>query len=227
MMTEAYANTTFTMKYYESDNGTLGSHMPFNFVLIEYLNERSSADDFKRVIDERIDALPKGKVTNWVIGNHDQPRVGSRYGSERIDALLTLVMTLPGIAVTYQGEEIGMVDNRDGISWEETVDPPACNSNKDEYKWRSRDPQRTPFQWDNSEWAGFSKGNKKPWLPIHPNYKELNLKNQKETRRSTFKYFQQLSALRKEHTLIDGAYESKVFNKDVLAYTRYTLLILF
>lgn len=102
MMSEAYANETFTMKYYESEDGLRqGSHMPFNFVLINELNEWSSAADFKRVIDSRINALPAGRKTNWVIGNHDQPRVGSRYGVEKIDSLLTLVMTLPGIAVTY------------------------------------------------------------------------------------------------------------------------------
>lgn len=102
MMSEAYANESFTMKYYQSPDGTRqGSHMPFNFVLINELNEGSKAEDFKRVIDARIRALPAGRMTNWVIGNHDQPRVGSRYGRERIDALLTLVMTLPGIAVTY------------------------------------------------------------------------------------------------------------------------------
>lgn len=102
MMTEAYANESYTMKYYESDDGTRqGSHMPFNFVLINELNEWSTAADFKRVIDSRINVLPTGRLTNWVIGNHDQPRVGSRYGKEKIDSLLTLVMTLPGIAVTY------------------------------------------------------------------------------------------------------------------------------
>lgn len=102
IMSEAYANETFTMKYYQSlDGSRQGSHMPFNFVLINELDEWSSAADFKRVIDNRINALPSGRKTNWVIGNHDQPRVGSRYGREKIDALLTLVMTLPGIAVTY------------------------------------------------------------------------------------------------------------------------------
>lgn len=102
MMSEAYADEAHTMRYYQSPDGTRqGSHMPFNFVLINELNEQSKAADFKRVIDTRINALPTGRMTNWVIGNHDQPRVASRYGSEKVDALLTLVMTLPGIAVTY------------------------------------------------------------------------------------------------------------------------------
>lgn len=69
MMTEAYANETFTMKFYQSADGRQGSHMPFNFVLINDLHAGSSAADFKRVIDGRINALPTGKMTNWVIGN--------------------------------------------------------------------------------------------------------------------------------------------------------------
>lgn len=102
MMTEAYANTTFLKKFFNSPDGKRqGSHMPFNFALITDLSETSSAHDFKRVIEERLSIVPDGKYTNWVIGNHDQPRVGSRYGESKIDCLLTLVMTLPGIAVTY------------------------------------------------------------------------------------------------------------------------------
>lgn len=102
LMSEAYGNETIFVKYYQSPDGSRqGSHMPFNFVLISDLNVNSTAADFKSVIDERIGILPKSKRTNWVIGNHDQPRMASRYGSEKVDALLMLVLTLPGIAVTY------------------------------------------------------------------------------------------------------------------------------
>lgn len=101
MMTEAYVNSTFLNKFYQAKDGRDGSHMPFNFALITDLTAESNAHDFKRVIEERLSVVPDGKFTNWVIGNHDQPRVGSRYGEGKIDCLLTLVMTLPGIAVTY------------------------------------------------------------------------------------------------------------------------------
>lgn len=102
LMTEAYTNTSHFVKFFMSEvNQRRGSHMPFNFVLIRDLNQISSAEDFKQVIDARLSAVPKGKRLNWIIGNHDQPRVGSRYGLDKIDGLLTLVMTLPGIAVTY------------------------------------------------------------------------------------------------------------------------------
>jgi alpha-glucosidase len=64
-----------------------------------------------------------------------------------------LSMILPGLAVTYNGDEIGMLDKRD-ISWEDTQDPQACNAGIAQYVNVSRDPERTPFQWDATENAG-------------------------------------------------------------------------
>lgn len=64
-----------------------------------------------------------------------------------------LSMILPGLTVTYNGDEIGMVDKRD-ISWEGTKDPQACNAGKATYANVSRDPERTPFQWDATKNAG-------------------------------------------------------------------------
>lgn len=68
------------------------------------------------------------------------------------------------------GEEIGMLDNRDGITFEQTQDPKGLNVGPDNYKWLSRNPQRTPFQWDHRTWSGFSECTTDPWLQIHPNY---------------------------------------------------------
>lgn len=64
-----------------------------------------------------------------------------------------LSMILPGMAVTYNGDEIGMVDKRD-ISWENTQDPQACLVGPARYVNVSRDPERTPFQWDATKNAG-------------------------------------------------------------------------
>jgi alpha-glucosidase len=63
-----------------------------------------------------------------------------------------MVQLLPGVAVTYLGEEICMVDTP--LTWEETQDPQGCNAGKAHYKQRSRDPVRTPFQWDATTSAG-------------------------------------------------------------------------
>lgn len=113
-----------------------------------------------------------------------------------------------------------MLDNRDGISYRETVDPQACNLNETN-NWRdaSRDPERTPFQWDDTKWAGFSQGNTKPWLPVHPNYLGLNLKTQNISTRSTYKYYLELSKLRQDHILIGGDINITVVGQNVLAYS--------
>lgn len=112
-----------------------------------------------------------------------------------------------------------MLDFRDGISWEQTEDPQACNVGKDG-PWRemSRDPQRTPFQWDDSENAGFSKH--RPWLPVHTNYKQLNLAQQKKDKHSTYKFYQQLMSLRKIDAFSHGEFHSEVLANKVFAYTR-------
>lgn len=90
------------MLYFESPDKTKqGSHMPFNFYLVNDFKKDTTATALKNRIDEIIMNLPPGKITNWVTGNHDQPRVGSRFGEESVGALTTLAMTLPGVAVTY------------------------------------------------------------------------------------------------------------------------------
>jgi len=67
IFTEAYANMSFTMKYYHDDAGKPRSHFPFNFLLIENLNENSSANDFKTNIDEWFRLLPEGATSNWCV----------------------------------------------------------------------------------------------------------------------------------------------------------------
>lgn len=131
------------------------------------------------------------------------------------------MLTLPGVAVTYNGEEIGMLDYRD-ISWEETQDPAACNAQSlENYKVKSRDPQRTPFQWDDSDYAGFTSASKnKPWVQVHPNYKQLNLAAQKTANQSYYKLYQQLARLRLNDTFVYGDFNSKAINDDVFGYVR-------
>lgn len=101
MMTEAYATIKEQVLWYGYNDTTLGSHMPFNFQLIANLNAESTSNDFKFAIDEWIDAMPVWGLANWVLGNHDRPRVGSRYGEARHESLAIMTMMLPGINVVY------------------------------------------------------------------------------------------------------------------------------
>ncbi|KAL4705307.1 hypothetical protein ACJJTC_018993 [Scirpophaga incertulas] len=95
----------------------------------------------------------------------------------------------------------------------------------------SGDPARTPYHWDDSTSAGFSK-NTSTWLPVAQDYQEINLKKQKEDDRSHFKVYQALTALRKEKTLSHGAYEIKALSDKTLFLVRTlrthdTLVLLF
>lgn len=60
----------------------------------------------------------------------------------------------------------------------------------------------------------------KPWLPIHPNAKELNVAEQKDQPRSTLNFYKHLLQLRKDDTFAYGSYESNVLNDNVFAYVR-------
>lgn len=71
------------------------------------------------------------------------------------------------------------------ISWEETVDPQACNTDPLHYQAKSRDPCRTPFHWDSSKNAGFSNANK-TWLPVASNYATVNVAVEQAAKRSHY-----------------------------------------
>ena len=87
------------------------------------------------------------------------------------DHLNMLLLLLPGVSVTYQGEELGMTDTN--ITWEDTLDPAGLACGPDRYQECSRDPQRTPFQWNADLHAGFSEA-EQTWLPVNMNYPWLN-----------------------------------------------------
>lgn len=113
-----------------------------------------------------------------------------------------------------------MTDNRD-ITFEESDDPQARQTNESVYMLYTRDPVRTPFQWDDTDFAGFSDTTTRTWLPVHKNYKEVNLKRQKEAAKSTFKLYQALIDLRKKnHVLAIGGYESKAISENLFGFMR-------
>ena len=125
----SYAKTS---KYYDV------SDIPFNFGLINKVDRKGMtlAQGISKTVEEYLASVPKGKTPNWVIGNHDNARVGSRLGKDNRHAMNTLALTLPGVVTTYYGEEIGMLDGNITNS----TDP--------------RDKERTPMQWNTDKHAG-------------------------------------------------------------------------
>lgn len=152
------------------------------------------------------------------IGNHDLNRVAARFGADMVDAMNALTLLLPGTAITYMGEEIGMENTN--VRWDQTVDPMGRNAGPDGYRELSRDPARTPYQWDASVSAGFS-SNSRPWLPVNPGYWQLNLDAQRRQRRSHYHVYKRLVELRKTPALRRGAFAGHVLSDWVYAFSRW------
>jgi len=144
---------------------------------------------------ERREAIFTGE--RWpttVLANHDLPRTASRYCRGEDDAqaelAMTLLLTLRGTPFLYYGEEIGM--RNVPLGREEILDPPGKRY------WpfyKGRDVCRSPMQWDNSAYAGFS--TVQPWLPVHPDYHQRNVAAQNLDPNSLLNITRKLIALRK------------------------------
>ncbi|XP_044019336.1 alpha-glucosidase-like [Aphidius gifuensis] len=194
-----------------------GADIPMNIVLVDFFHNSSSISELIELIDPYMKAVPKDKSPNWVYGNHDRSRVATKFGRDRADQMIMLTTVLPGIVVVYQGDEIGMEDRP--MSWKDTTDPPGCNSGPLRYNLTSRDPYRSPFQWDDTTSAGFSSNNK-TWLPVHENYKTLNLAAQKLARNSHYHIFKKVVALKKIRAIREGKIKFINVNEKVLIVIR-------
>lgn len=105
------------------------------------------------------------------------------------------------------------------LTWEETEDPQACNTDESRYAYFSRDPERTPYQWDNSTSAGFST-NSTTMLPVNSNYLTLNLAAQQEADVSHYKNVQSLIQLRNTTVIKSGNLDARVVGDQVVAFAR-------
>ena len=172
--------------------------------------------------------------------NHDQPRSVSRFGNDsdeyrEISAkmLATCIHMMQGTPYVYQGEELGMTNcpfnTLDNFRDLESIN--AFHELTEQGKmteedmmaaigYKGRDNARTPMQWDNSAYAGFSTAN--PWIMVNPNYTKINAKDQINREDSVFKYYQKLIKLRHESELIVyGTYDLILDDdKDIYAYIR-------
>lgn len=66
MLTESYSPIEIVMQYY-GDGKREGAHLPFNFQLLEQINNDSSAFDYKAAIHSWLGNMPKGRTPNWVV----------------------------------------------------------------------------------------------------------------------------------------------------------------
>ncbi|XP_063231495.1 maltase 2-like isoform X8 [Bacillus rossius redtenbacheri] len=216
LMVEVYDTVPKTVEFYGNEDQPLADY-PFNFVFIDEVKKESTADDVKAKIELYLKNVPQGKWPNWVMGNHDKPRVASRLGPGLVDGLNMILLLLPGTAVTYYGEELGMEDTP--VSWEQTVDPPGLLAGPARYAEHSRDPARTPMQWSADKHAGFT-GADRPWLPVNGNHVTVNARAQAGVDRSHLGVYRALVKARSSPAVKEGATDIRVLQGSVLCFTR-------
>ncbi|WP_187261895.1 alpha-amylase family glycosyl hydrolase [Pontibacter beigongshangensis] len=209
MIGEIYLPIQKLMTYYGNENN--GAHLPFNFLLLSLQWE---AQLIASNIDMYEGALPEGGWPNWVLGNHDQPRITSRVGAAQARVAAMLLLTLRGTPTVYYGDEIGMRDVP--IPPEEVQDPQGLNMPD---LHLSRDPSRTPMQWEDSSNAGFTEG--KPWLRLPDYFRRINVKVQQDDPFSMLTLYRRLIKLRHEEPALSiGDYIPLYSDHQVLAFIR-------
>ena len=188
-----------------------GAQMPFNFQLIQ---TPWSAAAIEALIKQYEGLLPPGAWPNWVMGNHDQPRVASRIGPDQARVAMMLLLTLRGTPTIYYGEEIAMANGH--IEPAQVRDPAEKNQPG---IGQGRDPERTPMLWDQSPGAGFTTGS--PWLPIGDTSGGRSVEAQTRDPRSILNMTRHLMRLRRAApALFEGDITDIWSNGYVLSYRR-------
>jgi len=206
---EIYLPVERLVAYYGRDLS--GAHLPFNFQLIHAV---WTAAEIARLVTEYEAALPPGGWPNWVLGNHDQPRIAARVGTAQARVAAMLLLTLRGTPTLYYGDEIGLA--RVPIAPEAMRDPWETN---EPGLGLSRDPSRTPFQWDSSPNAGFTDG--RPWLPLDPAFATRNVQALRDDPTSILNLHRRLIALRRRHWALSiGTFRLLGVQGDAIVYER-------
>lgn len=205
---EIYLPVPRLMTYYGSADAP-EVHLPFNFQLIEAgWNAAELAD---RITDYEA-ALPTGGWPNWVLGNHDRPRIATRVGAAQARVAAVLLLTLRGTPTLYQGDELGLPDAQ--VPADKVQDPREL---REPGLGLGRDPVRTPLPWTGE--GGFTSG--APWLPIDPAHLPLNVAAQADDPHSMLTLYRRLLALRRATpALATGAIHDVRAEGDVLTYVR-------
>ena len=234
-------------KYARSDEKELNMVFQFEHMDVDsdekagkWTTRKMDLRDLKKILTRWQKGLQDIAWNSLYWENHDQPRSVSRFGNDsdeyrEISAkmLATCIHMMQGTPYVYQGEELGMtncpfntLDNfRDleSINAFHELTEQGKMTEEDmmaAISYKGRDNARTPMQWDNSAYAGFSTAN--PWIMVNPNYTKINAKDQVNREDSVFKYYQKLIKLRHESELIVyGTYDLILDDdKDIYAYIR-------
>ncbi|MGN1443707.1 MAG: alpha-glucosidase, partial [Acutalibacteraceae bacterium] len=194
-------------------------HMSCDNVITNWIKTKFKPQKLKKVYARWQNDLYGEAWNALYIENHDQPRIISRYGSEkyRVESgkmLATMYILQSGTPFIYQGQEIGML-NANIPTIDRYKDVSAINtyalfrkfgfSDKFTMKlcmYASRDNARTPMQWSAEKNAGFTTADKAWFDEINPNYTEINVEAAEKDENSILNYYRKLLQFRKEHDIV-------------------------
>lgn len=220
-------------QYASSDRKELD--MVFQFELMDvdggesgkWNDTRYRLKDVKQVLRKWQKGLHGQAWNSLFWNNHDQPRVVSRFGNtatpvyweKSAKMLATALYFLQGTPYIYQGEELGMTnvafqeigefrDIESLNAYREYVEVKHQISHEDMMRYlrkSSRDNARTPMQWSDEPYAGFSVC--EPWIGVNDNYRWMNASKQQKDPDSIFCYYKKLIGIVKNSDIIrDGDY---------------------
>ncbi len=210
---------------YHFDGVNLG-YIPGNF---KKMDPNWSLVDFKNIYSGWDSVFAEKGWGTIYLGNHDQPRMVSRWGNDAPEfreasskMLTTFLLSMRGTPYYYYGDELGMTnikfDKIEDYRDIETIAEYGKVKNaggdlkqfiEDQKTGGARDNGRTPMQWNAGNNAGFTTGI--PWLKVNDNKNEINVETAEKNESSTLHYFRKMAKLRKD-------------KKDILVYGKYTLL---
>lgn len=206
---EIYLPIERLVAYYGED--LKGAHLPFNFQLLQ---TAWTAPRIAELIKDYVAALPEGGWPNWVLGNHDRPRIAARVGEAQARVATMLLLTLRGAPTLYYGDELGIGPVE--IAPDQVRDP---WEKREPGLGVGRDPVRTPMQWDASAFAGFS--THEPWLPLTQDHKTRNVAVMRSDPASILSLTRSLlDHRRKRPALSEGSWRLLDCRGDLLAYER-------
>ena len=207
-------------------------HLEADCFMTDWIKTPFSLKKMKKCYQKWYDAMNGKGWHTLYLENHDHPRIVDRYGSlkyrvESAKMLATMCYLQKGTPFIYQGQEIGMT-NIELKSIDDFKDMMTFNNQKTFAKIGikgekflkmanagSRENSRTPVQWDDSEYAGFSTA--KPWFNLNENYKEINVAQAEADENSILNYYRKLLKFRKEHEVaIYGDFKQYYENSDKL-----------
>jgi len=244
---EAIGTVDSVMKFVDPARGELNMAYHFEGVNLGYLPneykmvgpEGYSLLEFIEVYSKWDNAFAKKGWGTIYLGNHDQPRMVTRWGNDSPEfrelsskMLTTFILSMGGTPYYYFGDELGMNNIKfDKISDYNDIElltnyeqVKAKGGDLDRFlngmKISSRDNGRTPFQWNATANAGFT--TVKPWLKVNPNYSFVNVEIEESDRNSVLNYFREMVKVRKSDlAFVYGKYSLlDTGNPYIYAYTR-------